>query len=181
MSGLRGKTVYLKTPHQNDVSGYIRHLWSDEETMRDVGGTHVMDDERALRWFTAWIEPGNDDRRYFLVVRKEDDVPVGEACFRSYVKNTGIATYGMKVEAKHRGNGYAREALELLLRFYFGTFGGQTMVDDIALENIRAQKMFIKFGFEHDPSVGKIMTSMGGDNVFWVRLNKGKFTQLYGL
>lgn len=143
MSGVQGKTVYLKTPAQSDVMGYIRHLWSDEESMRDVGGTHVMDEERARRWFAGWIHPGSNDRRYFLVFRKEDDVPVGEACFFNFNSTTGMASYSMNVEAKYRGNGYANEALELLLRFYFQEFGGQVVVDDIAPDNIRAQHIFM--------------------------------------
>lgn len=54
------------------------------------------------------------------------------------------------------------------------------MVDDIAPDNIRAQQMFLKSGFEHDSSIARTMTSMGGDDVFWVRMDKEKFRQLYG-
>lgn len=173
------KRVYLITPTQNDVTGYIRHLWADEETMRDVGGTHVMDAHRAVQWFAAWIDPGSKERRYFLIVRKEDGYPVGEACFHSYDESTGMAKFRMNIETKYRRNGYAREALELILRFYFGQYGGQVMVDDIAPDNKRAQQVFMKFGFEHDPSVGQTTTSMGGDDVFWVRMDRERFEALY--
>lgn len=93
-----------------------------------------MDDERADRWYSAWIDPGSEDRRYFLVSRQDDDCPVGEACFYSYDASNGIAKFSMNVEAKYRGSGFAREALELILRFYFGPFSGRVMVDDIAPE-----------------------------------------------
>ncbi|QSO54226.1 GNAT family N-acetyltransferase [Alicyclobacillus curvatus] len=180
MNGLQGTTVYLKTPAQTDVMGYIRHLWADEDSMRDVGGTHQVDEERARRWFAKWIRPGSDDRTYFLVFRREDDVPVGEACFYNLICTTGMAHYSMNIEAKFRGNGYAKEALELLLRFYFEEFGGEVMVDDIAPDNIRAQQMFIKFGFEHHPSLARTITSVGGDDVFWVRMDRERFRELYG-
>jgi RimJ/RimL family protein N-acetyltransferase len=172
--------VYLKKPSQDDVLGYVRLLWSDDETMKDVGGTHVMDDQQAKRWFATWIEPGKEDRRYFLIMRKEDDAPVGEACFHSYNPDTRMAICSMNIEAKYRGNGYAKEALEQLLRFYFDDFGGEVIVDDIDLDNKRAQQVFLKFGFEHDPSLSKIVNSVGGDHVFWVRMDKWKFQRLYG-
>ncbi len=171
--------LYLKTPSADDVTSYIRHLWSDEETMKDVGGIHVMDDEWAKLWFAAWINPGKEDRRYFLILRKDGDVPVGEACFFNYNPDTKMANYSMNIEARHRGNGYAKESLELLLRLYFGEFGGEVIVDDIAADNQRAQHVFLNFGFVHDPSLAKLLTSMGGRNVFWVRMDKGQFEQLY--
>lgn len=174
------KRVYLKTPSFTDVTDYVRYLWSDEETMKDVGGTHEMGEERAKRWFASWIQPGNRDRRYFLIARKADDLPVGEACFYSYDPDTKIAKCSMNIEARYRGNGYAKDALELLLRLYFGEFGGEVIVDDIAAVNQRAQHVFCRFGFEHDPSLSSRLTSVGDDDVFWVRMDKCKFEQLYG-
>lgn len=44
--------------------------------------------------------------------------------------------------------------------------GGEVMVDDIALDNIRAQQMFIKFGFEHHPSLARTITSVVGTTCF---------------
>ncbi|MCL6443471.1 MAG: GNAT family N-acetyltransferase [Alicyclobacillus sp.] len=166
-----GDRIYFKTPSKEDVTSYIRHLWSDEDSMRDVGGIHVLDDERAERWFFRWIEPGSDDRRYFLVIRKDDHVPIGEVCFHSYNPDTKTANYSMNIEAKYRRNGYGREALEMMLRFYFFDFGGETILDDIALENKRAQEMFLKFGFEHDPT---------RKDAFLVRMTKSRFEELYG-
>jgi RimJ/RimL family protein N-acetyltransferase len=173
--------LYLKSPSRDDVLSYIRKLWADEATMKDVGGIHLMDEERAERWFAKWIEPGQEDRRYFLVVLHEGDIPIGEVCFYSFQPETKMAKFSMNIEAKYRGNGYAAEAMKLMLRFYFGEFGGEVMVDDIHLNNVRAQQVFLKFGWEHDPSLGEMLSPTGGDDVFWVRIDKGKFEQLYGL
>ncbi|MHB1681726.1 MAG: GNAT family N-acetyltransferase [Bacilli bacterium] len=171
--------LYLQTPGRGDVTSYIRHLWSDEEIMEYVGGIHVMDDERAIHWYDSWIEPGREDRRYFLIMLKNTDIPIGECYFHSFNQETKTACYGMNIEAKHRGNGYSTEVFKLLLDFYFDEFGGEMVVDAIALDNIRAQHIFLKYGFEHDPSLGDSMTSVGGDDVFWVRIDKDKFEQLH--
>ncbi|WP_281178135.1 GNAT family N-acetyltransferase [Alicyclobacillus acidiphilus] len=169
----------LKSPTWDEVVNYVRYLWSDEDTMRDVGGIHPMDEEQAVRWFSAWIEPGQPDRRYFLVMRQPDNLPVGEACFHSYDRITGVARYSMNIEAKHRGHGYGTAAMKLLLRYFFNEFGGREMIDDIAPDNKRAQELFVRFGFEHDLSLAQTYDSAGGDDVYWVRIDKARFQQLY--
>lgn len=170
--------VCVKVPGQQDIH-YIQHLWADEPTMVDVGGTHTLDEQQWTRWFTKWILPGQPDRRYFLIRLIEDDMPIGEICFFNFDPRTRMANVSMNIEASYRGNGYSQEALLLLSRFYFTDFDGNTLVDDIALENRVAQRALLKFGFEHDPTLGSTLTSMGGDDVFWVRLNKRKLEQIY--
>ena len=171
--------VYLKAPERRDLQ-YIKYLWADEPTMVDVGGTHTLDEQQWTRWFAKWILPGEPDRRYFLIRLIEGDTPIGEICFFNFDPRTRMANLSMNIEASYRGNGYSQEALLLLSRFFFTESEGITLVDDIALENKAAQRALLKFGFEHDPTLGSTLTPMGGDDVFWVRLDKHKFERIYG-
>lgn len=67
-----------------------------------------------------------------------------------------------------------------MLRFLFDGFGGQTLADDIAPDNMRARQVFITVGFEHDASRADALTSMGGNGVLWVGImDKSLFEKPY--
>jgi len=53
--------------------------------------------------------------------------------------------------------------------YYFNQYGGEIMEDNIAIENINAQKIFLTYGFEHVPT---------SKEEFLVRLTKDSFNKL---
>jgi RimJ/RimL family protein N-acetyltransferase len=147
---IEGQHDTLRTPALADL-GYIRRLWADPETMRDVGGPIELDEDRARRWFEKMVDPGSGNDRYFLICGR-DGMPVGEAGFHRYDPATKTAELNIKIEAAKRHLGHGPEALRLLFDYFFGDFGGETMVDPVALENKNGKKAIRSFGFEHDPS-----------------------------
>jgi RimJ/RimL family protein N-acetyltransferase len=60
--------------------------------------------------------------------------------------------------------------MRLFLDFFFNQFGGQVMVDNIAIDNYRGQQVLLKFGYEHDPAI---------DNVFRVKMTRDRYNRLY--
>ncbi|MDO9067900.1 MAG: GNAT family N-acetyltransferase [Deltaproteobacteria bacterium] len=161
---LTAENVRLRHPELEDLA-YIRKLWADPDTMKEVGGPIVMDEERARRWFEKMVDPGSPGDRYFLIFNREN-LPVGEASFHRFDPGTKTAEFNLKVEARHRYKSYGPEAARLILEYFFSGFGGEVMVDPIALENTAGQKALLSIGFEHDPS---------RTDVFMVRMTKQKF------
>ena len=97
------------------------------------------------------------------------DEPFGEVNFSRYNERTKTADFNIKIEYTHRRNGYSKEAINLLLDYYFNEYGGLIMSDDISIINLKAQQVFIKYGFEH---------VLSNERVFLVRLTKSKFNKL---
>jgi len=130
---------------------YIQKLWADPLTMAEVGGAIHLTDEQAQKWYARMVSPGSETDRYFLIFTN-DDQPVGEISFHRYDKNTGAAEFNIKIEHRHRGRGYAKQAVPLLLRYFFFDFGGKVMCDPVALDNQPGQMALIKLGFKKDAS-----------------------------
>ena len=166
--GIEGQHDTLRTPAPPDLS-YIRYLWADPETMKDVGGPIELDQERAQHWYAKMVDPGSDTDRFFLICTP-DDAPVGEVSFHRYDPATKTAELNIKIEASKRYRRYGPEALRLLLGYFFGAFGGEVMLDPVGLENRSGQRAIARFGFEHDPS---------RTDVFLLRMTKQRFHSMY--
>lgn len=148
---LKGDKVMLRPPEPAELA-YIRWLWSDPETMAPVGGPVELDKERAVSWYARWVNPGRSTAGYCLVFSREED-PVGEVSFQNYDPETRGAELNLKIAAPERGKGYGKEALQLFLDWYFNVFEGESLVDDVGLDNVGGRIALERFGFQHDPAV----------------------------
>lgn len=147
---MQANEITIRHPRLEELS-YIQRLWADPLTMAEVGGPIRLDPEQAAQWFSRIVSPGSETDIYFLIFNK-DDQPVGEISFHRYDLSTGIAEFNIKIEHCHRGRGYAKQAVPLLLRYFFFDFGGKIMCDPVALDNQSGQEVLVKLGFKKDTS-----------------------------
>lgn len=139
-----GQLIYLKSPDFNELDE-VAKLWSDEATMKEVGGTVVFKKERYQDWYQRMINPGDGKNHYCLIYNNQNKV-VGEVSFHRFNSDEKSAEFNIKIYDSQRGNGYAKEATFLMLDYYFNEFGGESMLDEVI--NIKGQQALIKFGFE---------------------------------
>ncbi|MFD0771486.1 GNAT family N-acetyltransferase [Bacillus sp. CGMCC 1.60114] len=110
-------------------------------------------EDRRPSWFEKNVEP-TDGKHFYTLIYTNTDTPIGEVSFGRYDLNTKTAEFNIKIEYKHRGNGYAKEAICLLLEYYFEGFNGEIMIDCIAKNNISGQRVLQNFGFRHIATTG---------------------------
>lgn len=163
-----GSVVCIKQPDYDELD-FITKLWADNETMKDIGGPVAFQDSRKKEWYEKMVKP-TDGRNFYCLVYNLKDEPVGEVSFHRYDETTRTAEFNVKILSAHRGKGYAKEAILLMLEYYFVEFGGEVMLDGIAINNINGQKALLKLGFEH------MSTSY---DVLLVGMTREKFLQLY--
>jgi RimJ/RimL family protein N-acetyltransferase len=149
---------------------FIRWLWSDPETMEPVGGPIHLTDDEARRWFAYMIDPGSATNSYHLILDGENR-PVGEVSFHRLDVDSMTAELNIKVAAPEREKGYARDALLLLLDYFFNRFGGRVLTDDVASGNLAGQQALLRLGFEHDP---------GSQDCFRLRMTREQYNNVYG-
>ena len=147
---IEGARISLRHPVREDL-GFIRSLWSDPATMEAVGGPIVLEERQAGEWFARMVDPGSATDCYFLICRGSSG-PIGEVSFHRWDAGARSADLNIKIHARFRGQGNAREALSLFLRFYFQNTPADSLADHVARENLPAQQFLRGFGFRHDPS-----------------------------
>ncbi|MGB9801328.1 MAG: GNAT family N-acetyltransferase [Arcobacter sp.] len=163
----KGENIYIRLPKYEEIA-YISKLWSDVDTTGEVGGPFFLPEDKVSSWFQKMVHP-TDGRNFYCLIFNNKDEPVGEVSFHRFDDLTKTAELNIKIESKHRGKGYAKEALFLLLDYYFNEFGGEIMIDPVLLSNKKAQKMLLSFGFEYDPS---------NKEVFLLKITKDMFNKI---
>ena len=147
--GISGRRVILKHPSRDDLA-YIRQLWRDPVTMKEVGGPIDYSEEKMLDWYRRQVDPGGPANCYFLIYN-EDDRPIGEVSYHRWDASRREACLNIKIEWRQRGKGYASDALTAFLAFYFMTISGERMVYELAPRNLGAKHFLEKFGFSEQP------------------------------
>lgn len=142
--------VRLKIPSPNELE-YRRYLIADSATMEyNIGygnhgkGCYSQSAEQVQKWYENW---NNGSGNYYAyIIRQEDNVPIGEVDIHwSGCCNKHIV--GIVLEAKHRGKGYAEEALTLLCQVAFQDLQLDKIYDDFPPAREAAEKVFAKIGF----------------------------------
>ncbi len=168
MTALRkGKLAYIRQPKLDEFK-YIAELWADYETMKDVGGNIVFEQSRWNSWYEKMIEPG-DGKNFYCLIFNRNNKPVGEVSFHRYNRETGSAELNIKVQHEHRSKGYGKEAVLMLLDYFYNEFGGEEIRDAIAINNKNGQNMLMQMGFEHNFS---------DNEVFMVKMTKEKYNSI---
>ncbi|UCG60745.1 MAG: GNAT family N-acetyltransferase [Candidatus Zixiibacteriota bacterium] len=165
---INGKTVYLRKPTVDELS-FIEWLWSDEKSMKEVGGPIIMPKEKLLSWYEKMVNPGSE-KDFYCLVFTNDNIPIGEISCHNIDRKEKTARLNFKIAHKYRGKGYAKEIMILFLNHYFTDLNGEIITDDLAEDNIASHRLFKRFGFEHKPGQGE---------AFYVELKKKTFFDLY--
>ncbi len=167
--------MFLKKPEEKDLE-YVRKLWADDTTMKEVGGPIFMDEKMILDWHKKMESRAKTDL-YRLIAASEKKF-VGEVSFHRFDPSEKTAHLNIKIEHSYRGKGYARAALREILRIFFEEWGGEVMVDDVGEDNDLAQKFLSDGRFRvssEQPSAGAVrlyMTKKMFNDMISERLNR---------
>ena len=164
---IQGKNISIKCPTQDNLK-FIKKLWEDKATMDIVGGPLAMSDEQYEKWFKEYVV--KNPNTFYCLIFNAEDIPIGEISYQLIDNKKGIAMFNMKIHAEHRRKGYARGAMINFLNYAFNVQKLSIMCDEIGIDNVVSQNLFISFGFEHKKDKSEH---------FWTEITKKKFNLLY--
>ena len=142
---LTGRAVRLRPVEPDDVD--LIHSWYvDAETARLAGERPRSLAARRQRYDASLPSQGTDHYS-FMVVRLEDEQPVGRIDLFEIDQINGSASFGITIAAQERGNGHGRDAIEVLLRFGFQELRLERIWLDTDSENQVAQGLYASIGF----------------------------------
>ncbi|MCI8564912.1 MAG: GNAT family N-acetyltransferase [Lachnospiraceae bacterium] len=137
---------------------YRRKIMQDPDTMSynkgyDIDctgydkatGCIAFPEEEWADWYAYFI--GQEPRRFYAyIVREGDGAFIGEVNLHRNEKDPWHEM-GIVLEAKYRGNGYAAEALRLLLQHAFEEMGAIAVHNDFEEERSAAARVHLSAGF----------------------------------
>jgi len=142
-----GNVIKLIEPTKGDWQ-LVQGIWEDPETMEDVGGVQPLSEERYNQWYQKMFVLDKDKNKYFLILQGDTNQCIGEISFHNYDKEEKKARLNIKIKSNCRNHGFGRQALDLLLHYYFNVFKGEIMEDRIDIKNTNGYKTLKNYGFK---------------------------------
>ncbi|HKK21866.1 MAG TPA: GNAT family protein [candidate division Zixibacteria bacterium] len=90
------------------------------------------------------------DRQRLAIVRTEDNVLVGRITFFNYNSLNRSAELGVLIDPEERKNGYAAEALRILIRYLFKYRGLNKVYAETAAHNHPTRKLLESLNFKQE-------------------------------
>lgn len=146
--------LYVPTIEELD---YRQGIMADPETMSynkeyDLGFEGYHNDTGCIDfpesewqdWYDYFV--GQEPERFYAYIkRKEDGTFIGEV--NVHKSSDDHYDMGIMIEAKYRGQGYSKEALNLLLRHAFEEMKANAVHNDFEDERDAAMKVHLNCGF----------------------------------
>lgn len=158
-----GDKVRLRAVESKDAGSFYK--WAsdyDDESDRfcdeihfpstyDVMVTRV--DARSKR------EPNNDE--FIWLIENTDGVSVGNINTFNCNKRFGTFKYGLGIAREHWDKGYAKDAIKIILRYYFRELRYQKVTVYIYSFNERSMKLHESLGFKHEGRIRRAVFTNG--------------------
>lgn len=128
-----------------DTMSYNKGYDLDFEGYDKTTGCVAFPEQKWADWYAGFI--GQEPRRFYAyIVRKTDDALIGEV---NVHRNPNDPWYemGIVLEVKYRGNGYAAEALRLLLQYAFEKMDADAVHNGFEEERNAAVQAHLNAGF----------------------------------
>ncbi|MFJ8067035.1 GNAT family N-acetyltransferase [Psychrobacillus sp. NPDC096426] len=135
--------------YTQDDFDFLYDMLSDPEMVRYIGNGDTRDQEGTqafLEWIYSHYEM-NSEYGLKVIVRKEDNVPVGHAgIVPQKVNGKDELEIGYWIAKEYWGNGYASESAKALLHRGVNQLGIDRMISLIQQENEASKKVADKIG-----------------------------------
>jgi len=151
-SYLQGETVYLRAtdPEKDAVllSGWLHDALYDR--FLDSQPAVMYNKDQMKDWYEKQIERISS----FMIMRKEDDTPIGFIEIAGFDWHSGNGWLGIGIgERENWGKGYGTEAMNLLLQMAFLEWNLHRVSLSVLGYNKRARRSYEKVGFKLEGSL----------------------------
>lgn len=157
----QGPRVRLRAFTVEDWETY--HAWNvDDAQARNLDQIHFPQSAAAARQWAereAAREPRDDNFRF--VIENEHGEVVGDLSTHDCDPRVGTFSYGISIRPDQRGKGYAREAISLVLRYYFMEKRYQKATVTIFSFNEPSVRLHEQLGFQLEGRIRRMAYTAG--------------------
>jgi ribosomal-protein-alanine N-acetyltransferase len=155
---LRGEKVILRPPRPADFREFSALMEASRAAFRTLA-TSRYTRKRFTELVNNWQR---DDARSFLICRQSDGVIVGSMGLFNIVRRLANTSFiGYSIGAAHQRQGYATEALQLVLRFAFRKLRLHRVEASIQPRNKPSRALVKRAGFECE-GLSRRLVKIGG-------------------
>ena len=147
---LKSQTISLRAPELSDVD--LLYEWENDESIWLLSNTLTPFSRFALEQYimnaSLDIYSAKQLRLMIDLLSGEHIVTIGTIDLFDFSPLHRRAGVGILIDSTYRSQGYASEAMELMIEYAFSTLQLHQLYCNISSENQASLKLFKKFGFE---------------------------------
>lgn len=157
----QGKRVGLRGFEPGDWQVYFAWDRDTEQSRAVYRIPFPCSQEATQRWAAeeAVRQPQDDGFRF--VIENEEGEVVGDLTTHHCDRRVGTFAYGLAIRDGFRRRGYAVEAVELVLRYYFEELGYQKVTISVFSFNEPSIRLHQKLGFQQEGRLRRTVFTRG--------------------
>lgn len=173
---MRGKLVHLRALEPEDIA--VLYEWENDPEVWKISNTLTPFSKYLLKRYieTSHLDVYVTKQLRFIITLNENQKPVGAIDlydFDMYHQRAGVGI--LIYNRNDRGQGYASEALELLIEYAFTTLGLHQLFCNVTADNASSLTLFKNKGFEETCCKKQwLRTSSGWQDEIKLQLINGK-------
>jgi RimJ/RimL family protein N-acetyltransferase len=174
----RGKLVRLRAVSVADWEPF----WLDQVDSEAARASHQVPFPRSPEATRKWLEEHAlrepaDDAMIFAIETHAGEL-VGSINTVSCHRRNGTFRYGVGIFRRHWRHGYARDAIRILLRYFFDELGYQKVSAEVYEFNEASIALHEALGFQCEGRLRRqIYTEGRYHDVFWYGLTREEFAE----
>ena len=158
----QGKLIRLRAIEPGDWETYFAWNFDDQQTR----ALHFIPPPLSREAVRRWVEekatqPISDDNIRCAIARLDDDAVVGNIDTHNADSRVGTFSYGVNIKREEQRKGYAREAILLLLRYFFQERRYQKVTVTVYSFNEASIRLHESLGFQREGRLRRMVYTDG--------------------
>jgi len=143
------ENIRIRAIEDTDVDRFVKQRNDEEWEGRWLEDSldFPASEKEARKALVKYIKELSKDDKRFLIIESAAGEYIGSVDIWYTKPRIGNFRYGIKLEPEHRGKGYGKEALIIILDFYFNELNYRKCSPTVYEYNTASQKFHENFGF----------------------------------
>jgi len=157
----QGPHIRLRAIEPGDIDAVV--AWNqDSDIARHLDFVWPPQSRESVRqWIERAAAHGPENDVFFFIIENATGVVVGEIDTHHMNRRAGTFMYGVSVRAEHRRQGYASEAILLVLRYFFDELRYQKVTVEIHADNAVSLRLHERLGFQQEGRLRQMLYTDG--------------------
>lgn len=158
-----GEKVRLRAVELKDIDEFFKAGFdSDTDLDRFCDEIHFpQSKEKMKERLEKAIKSDNSNDEFWWIIENIEGHPIGNINTFSCNRRVGTFRYGLGLEKEYWGRGYAKEAIKIILRYYFRELRYQKVNADVYSFNDRSIKLHESLGFIQEGKLRRMVYTNG--------------------
>ena len=145
---LHSERCYMRKLEITDAQQLFENVYSDSKVSGYMSWDCYKNTHDVMNYLTKWQKHYEQNECYWGIFLKENDLLIGTVYL--YDENTGaeVGFISYCLGSKFWGNGYATEAVKVVLEYGFKEIGYNNITTFVAKSNCRSQNVLSRLGFK---------------------------------